>query len=129
MNFNDVAAVSVERSDYRIHFWYMSKDDAIIIMKNSDLREKSGSLQKKFSCLNIRKNEHFRTRLLEQAKQYYENNKERLQEQARNEYTELSNEEKIQRENIEEIDIKTCPKNKQKLKEYQKNYRKAKKSI
>ena len=48
MNFNDVATVSVERSDYRIHFWYMSKDDAIIIMKNSDLREKSGSLQKKF---------------------------------------------------------------------------------
>ena len=68
-------------------------------------------------------------RSLEQAKQYYENNKESLQEQARNEYTELSNEEKIQRENIEEIDIKTCPKNKQKLKEYQKNYRKAKKSI
>ena len=95
MNFNDVATVSVERSDYRIHFWYMSKDDAIIIMKNSDLREKSGSLQKNFSCLNIRKNEHFRTRLLEQAKQYYENNEERLQEQARIEYTELSNEEKI----------------------------------
>ena len=94
MNFNDVATVSVERSDYRIHFWYMSKDDAIIIMKNSDLREKSGSLQKNFCCLNIRKNEHFRTRLLEQAKQYYENNEERLQEQARNEYTELSNEEK-----------------------------------
>ena len=42
MNFNDVANVSVKVSDYRIHSWYMSKDDAINIMKNSDL--KSGSL-------------------------------------------------------------------------------------
>ena len=29
---------------YKIHFWYMSKDDAINIMKNSDLNEKSGLL-------------------------------------------------------------------------------------
>ena len=43
MNFNDVAIVSLKGSDYRIHFWYMSKDDAINIMKNSDLK-KSGSL-------------------------------------------------------------------------------------
>ena len=35
MTFNDVAIVSVKRSDNRIHFWYMSKDDAINIMKNS----------------------------------------------------------------------------------------------
>ena len=45
MNFNDVAIVSAKRSDYRTHFWYMSKNDAIIIMKNSNLNEKSGSLQ------------------------------------------------------------------------------------
>ena len=45
MNFNDVAIVSVKRSDYRTHFWYMSKNNAIIIMKNSNLNEKSGSLQ------------------------------------------------------------------------------------
>ena len=36
MNFNDVAIVSVKESDYKIHSWYMSKDDAINIMKNSD---------------------------------------------------------------------------------------------
>ena len=36
MNFNDVAIFSVKGSDYRIHFWYMSKDDAINTMKNSD---------------------------------------------------------------------------------------------
>ena len=42
MNFNDVAIVSVKGSNYRIHFWHMSKDNAIRIMKNSDLNEKSG---------------------------------------------------------------------------------------
>ena len=44
MNFNDVANVSVKESDYRINFWYMSKNDARNIMKNSNLNEKSGSL-------------------------------------------------------------------------------------
>ena len=34
MNFNDVAIVSVKGSDYRTHFWYMSKDDPINIIKN-----------------------------------------------------------------------------------------------
>ena len=43
-NFNDVAIVSVKGSDYRIHFWYMSKNNAINIMKNSNLNEKSGLL-------------------------------------------------------------------------------------
>ena len=33
-------------SDYRTHFWYMSKDDPISIMSNSNLREKSDVLQK-----------------------------------------------------------------------------------
>ena len=42
MNFNDVAIVSVKGSNYRIHFWHMSKDNAISIMKNSYLNEKSG---------------------------------------------------------------------------------------
>ena len=40
MNFKDVAIVSVKGSDYRIQFWYMSKDDAINVMKNSNLNEK-----------------------------------------------------------------------------------------
>ena len=33
LNFNDVAIVFVKRSYYLIHFWHMSKDDAIN-MKN-----------------------------------------------------------------------------------------------
>ena len=28
VNFNDVALVSIKGSDYRIHFWYMIKNDA-----------------------------------------------------------------------------------------------------
>ena len=43
MNFN-VAIVSIKGNDYRIHFWYMSKDDAINIMNNSSLNEKAGLL-------------------------------------------------------------------------------------
>ena len=41
MNFDDVAIVSVKRSDYWIQFWYMSKNNAINIMNNSNLNEKS----------------------------------------------------------------------------------------
>ena len=41
MKFFDIAIFSVKGSDYKIHFWYMSKDDAISIMKNSDLNKKS----------------------------------------------------------------------------------------
>ena len=31
-------------TDYRINFWYISKDDAINITNNFDLNEKSGLL-------------------------------------------------------------------------------------
>ena len=40
INFSDVAIVSVKESDYRINFWYISKNDAINKMKNSNLNEK-----------------------------------------------------------------------------------------
>ena len=40
MNFNDVAIVSIKENDFRIHFWYMSKGDAINIMKHSNLNKK-----------------------------------------------------------------------------------------
>ena len=44
MSFNDIAAIYVKRSAYRIHFWYMSKDDAISIMNNSNLIYKKAVL-------------------------------------------------------------------------------------
>ena len=37
MTFNNIAIIYVKGSAYRIHFWYMSKDDAINIMNNSNL--------------------------------------------------------------------------------------------
>ena len=44
MSLNDVAIIYVKGSAYRIHFWYISKDDAISIMKNSNLFGKKGFL-------------------------------------------------------------------------------------
>ena len=44
MGFNDAAIVYVKGSAYRIHFWYMSKDDAITIMYNSNVTDKKGIL-------------------------------------------------------------------------------------
>ena len=40
MSFNNAAIVYVKRSTYRIHFSYMSKDDAINIMNGSNLADK-----------------------------------------------------------------------------------------
>ena len=42
MSFNNVAIVYVKGSVYRIHFWYMSKNDSINIMNDSNLVDKSG---------------------------------------------------------------------------------------
>ena len=44
INFNDVVIASIKGNNYRIHFWQISKNDAINVMKNSNLNEKSGSL-------------------------------------------------------------------------------------
>ena len=40
ISFNDVAIVYVKGSAYRVHFWYISKHDAISIMNNSNLIDK-----------------------------------------------------------------------------------------
>ena len=44
MSFKNVAIVSIKGNDYRIHFWYMSKNDAIALMTNSNLTDKNGIL-------------------------------------------------------------------------------------
>ena len=44
MSFNNVSIVYVKGSAYRIHFWYISKDDAINTMNGSDLANKMGVL-------------------------------------------------------------------------------------
>ena len=45
MSFKHVAIASVKGNDYRIHFWYMSKNDAIALMTNSSLKDKNGILE------------------------------------------------------------------------------------
>ena len=74
MSFNNTAIVYVKGSAYTINFWYMGKDDAINIMNGS---------------------------IVNGAKDYYENNKERLRLQARDKYRNLSEEKKIKKENME----------------------------
>ena len=66
--------VSIKGNDYRIHFWYISKNDAINIMKNSNLKKIS---EKTYYERN-------RDVILKKAKNYYENNKELLREKAKN---------------------------------------------
>ena len=44
MNFIDVTIVFIKGNNYRIHFCYMSRDDAMSIMNNSNLNEKTGVL-------------------------------------------------------------------------------------
>ena len=44
MSFNNVAVLCVKGNNYRIKFWYMSKDDTINIMNGSSLVDKRGVL-------------------------------------------------------------------------------------
>ena len=44
MSFKNVAIVSIKGNDYRIHFYYISKNDAITLMTNSNLNDKNGVL-------------------------------------------------------------------------------------
>ena len=44
MGFHNIAIVYVKKNAYRIHFWYMSKDDAINIMAVSNFVDKRGVL-------------------------------------------------------------------------------------
>ena len=44
ISFNDIAIIYVKGSAYGIHFWYISKDDEISIMSNSNLIGKKGVL-------------------------------------------------------------------------------------
>ena len=44
-NMQNLAIVYFKGNAYRIHFWNMSKDDAINIMHSSNLIDKKGVLQ------------------------------------------------------------------------------------
>ena len=44
MGFDNITIVYIKENAYRIHFWYMSKDDAVSIMTSSNLVDKRGVL-------------------------------------------------------------------------------------
>ena len=44
ISINNLAFVYSKGNSCRIHFWYMSKDDAISVMHNSNLIHKKGVL-------------------------------------------------------------------------------------
>ena len=44
MGFNNIAIVYIKGSGYRIHFWYISKDDAVNITNDSNLVDKTSIL-------------------------------------------------------------------------------------
>ena len=96
VSFNDVAIVYVKGNAHRIYFGYMSKDDAINTMNNFNLIDKMGVLYlfllriKWVRKLIIKETDV----ILNRAKGYYENDKERLRKQARDKYRNLSEEKK-----------------------------------
>ena len=44
LTFNNIAIVFVKGNAYKIHFWFMSKNKALNLLRNTDLTEKSGTL-------------------------------------------------------------------------------------
>ena len=66
--------------------------------------------------------------ILNRTKDYYGNYKERLRQQTREKYRNLSENKKIKKEKMEKIDISICLKKRNKRpQEYQKNYHEVKK--
>ena len=66
--------------------------------------------------------------MLNRGKDYYENDNERLRVQARDKYRNLSEEEKNKKREYGKNRYPNMSEEKKRLKEYQKNYREAKKS-
>ena len=82
-SFNNAAVIYVKRNAYRIHFWYISKNDASNIMNGSNLADKMGVLT--FFLLYIKMSENTdltyykkkqRDVVLNRAKDYYKNKRD-----------------------------------------------------
>ena len=80
-------------------------------------------------CVDLIYHQTNRGVILNRAKDYYENDKKRLREQARDKYRNLSEEEKIKKREYGKNRYHNMSEEKKiRLKEHQKNYREAKKS-
>ena len=120
MSFNDVSTVYVRGIADVINFSYMSKDDAVNIMNNSNLINKKGVLYILLLYIKISEKTNYqknRDLILDRAKDYYKNDKERLRERTREQETNTEiylKKKKIKRENMEETDITICLKKRNK---------------
>ena len=87
--FNDVAIVFVKWSDFRIHFWYVSKNDEISIMKNSNLNEKKWIIIIFLLYIKMTEQTYYqrnRDVTLNREKGYNNTYKDRLRDNARDKY-------------------------------------------
>ena len=89
IDFKSIAIVHLTESAYRIYFLYMNKRKAKNLMNNSNLIDKKGVLYyfllyiKMSDSTNLTYYQRNRDVVLNKAKDYYKNNKERLREQAK----------------------------------------------
>ena len=113
----------------------MTNDDAISIMNGSNLVEKRVFYKKFFIYMKMSESTYLsyyqrnRDVIVNRANNYYKNDKNRSKEQARDKYRNLSEQENNKK--IEYGKNRYCnmfQEKKQRLKECQNNYRKAKKS-
>ena len=125
MSFNDFAIICVKGKAYRIHFFYMRKDDAISIIVIWSIKKKPFITF--FLHIKISETTYYqrnRDVILNIAKDYHENDKERLREQARYKYRNLSGEvQNKKREYRRNWYQNMSGEKKQRLKESQKKYR------
>ena len=85
-SFNDVGIVYLKESAYRIHFWYMNKDDAISIMNNSNLINKMGVSYFFKLIIRMSKLTYYQRNkdvILNRAKDYYENDKKKIKREGK----------------------------------------------
>ena len=128
--FINIAIVHVKkvRIEFIFCIWGNVKQEQL--MANSNLIDKKGVLWKIFYFFSLYKQmdnvtyyERNREKILNRAKDYYENDQERLREQVRNKYRNLSEEdEKKKREYGKNRYHNMSKEKKQELKEYRKRW-------
>ena len=117
------------KSICRFYFLYMSKRGAKSLMTNSNLIDKKGFFYNFFCYIYKMNNTTYYQRnreiILNRAKDYYENDKERLREQARDKYRNVSEEDKKKKREYGKNRYHNMPEEKrEKFKKYQKNLEK-----
>ena len=129
VSIKNLVIVYSKGNPYRIHFWNMSKNDAISIMNNSNLIDKKGFfIIFLYKMSEITYYQYNRDIILNRAKGYYKNNKELLRERAKNKCRSLSEDEKVIKKQYQKDRYHNMSdEEKQRLKDYQKNYYETKK--